>query len=232
MSLPVVPLTLEPFFDPTKPMQGTTKAAVVSPDPSKYHDAAAVGGVGRGPAGIAGTVIPQQTAGGGSVVNPEQPAGISIIIDADGTGGPPVRMAVEDYLRGGPVAAVPAATPQETVPDVLNHSPVVPVAGPTEPNVRVRFEIEHFGEQESWYHDVVKTSRADGTTAFLVLVYDRRYKGPYYMPGDMASPLGVRVAQEKVVYLAHSTGMRFTHRQLEYCVLIVEKEAPYTAHDA
>lgn len=92
---------------------------------------------------------------------------------------------------------------------------------PTAPTTWVTFEIEGFGEHQAPYHRVI---RSDSN---LVLVYDTKYAGTQrFFPRTTDQPLGIHVKGESVAYFAHTTGIEFSDDGVDYCVLLIEHEAP------
>jgi hypothetical protein len=92
------------------------------------------------------------------------------------------------------------------------------------PTTWVTFEIDGFGEHRAPYHRVIHSNSA------LVLVYDTSCEGAQrFFPRTTDQPLGVHIAGESVAYYAHTTGIEFSDAGVDYCVLLVEREAPLSA---
>lgn len=108
--------------------------------------------------------------------------------------------------------------PLQILSSPLAHAPVE--LGPVEPTQGVYFEIEHFGTQEAYYHAVVRAGK------FLILALQERYKGHRYMPGNIASQIGVAVEGWTDVFIVQATNIKFKHNGYEYCVLMIDKEGP------
>gem|GEM_PF-6778075 len=100
------------------------------------------------------------------------------------------------------------------------QQPMVQQAGP--PTIRVIFEVQHFGNIEVFYHDVIVNE------GFVVLVFDTRHQGStkYFPPTaqvENAQPLAMNIAGTNEVYLLHTTGIQYVHEMREYCVMMVER---------
>ena len=92
------------------------------------------------------------------------------------------------------------------------------------PTKWVTFEIEGFGEHRAPYHRVIRSNST------LVLVYDTSCDGAQrFFPRTTEQPLGIHIAGEGVAYYAHTTGIEFSDDGVDYCVLLVEREAPLSA---
>jgi len=91
------------------------------------------------------------------------------------------------------------------------------------PNIRVTFEIEHFGTHIANYHDVLVQP------GFLVLVFDNAYQGgEMYEPpsGENTPPMALSVQDSPEAHLVHTTGFVYSHGGYRYCVLMIERSAP------
>ena len=95
---------------------------------------------------------------------------------------------------------------------------------PTAPTTWVTFEIEGFGEHRAPYHRVIRSN------SNLVLVYATKCDGTQrFFPRTTDQPLGIHIAGEPVAYYAHTTGIEFSDAGVDYCVLLIEREAPLAA---
>jgi len=125
----------------------------------------------------------------------------------------------------GPLKAFGTVTSEGTtqqMPDKV-AAPAAPVA-PTAPTTWVTFEIEGFGEHRAPYHRVIRSN------SNLVLVYDTNCEGTQrFFPRTTDQPLGIHIAGESVAYYAHTTGIEFSDAGVDYCVLLIEHEAPLTS---
>ena len=103
-----------------------------------------------------------------------------------------------------------------------NEAPSMPAkVQPTAPTEWVTFEIEGFGEHRAPYHRVIRSG------SNLVLVYDTNCDGTQrFFPRTTDKPLGIHIAGEPVAYFAHTTGIEFSDDGIDYCVLLIEREAP------
>lgn len=92
------------------------------------------------------------------------------------------------------------------------------------PTKWVTFEIEGFGEHRAPYHRVIHSN------SNLVLVYDTNCDGAQrFFPRTTDQPLGIHIEGESVAYYAHTTGIEFSDEGVDYCVLLVEREAPLSS---
>jgi hypothetical protein len=92
------------------------------------------------------------------------------------------------------------------------------------PTKWVTFEIDGFGEHRAPYHRVIHSNST------LVLVYDTSCDGAQrFFPRTTDQPLGIHIEGESVAYYAHTTGIEFSDAGVDYCVLLVEREAPLPA---
>jgi hypothetical protein len=91
-----------------------------------------------------------------------------------------------------------------------------------QPMYEVTFEIERFGTHTADYHDILVQ---DG---FIVLVYDSNAPGRMYVPPaqEDAPPMAIAIAGHDMVYLVHTTGIHYSYRNMEFCVLLVEQQGP------
>lgn len=125
--------------------------------------------------------------------------------------------------NGGPLQAFNVAS--ESIPTEKVKMP--DKMRPTAPTMWVTFEIDGFGEHRAPYHRVIRSNSS------LVLVYDTRCDGAQrFFPRTTDKPLGIHVTGESVAYYAHTTGIEFSDAGVDYCVLLIEHEAPLTANTA
>ncbi len=122
----------------------------------------------------------------------------------------------------GPLGAF--RSPEEDTPE-KKAAPVLPpqpaASASRAPTTWVTFEIEGFGEHRAPFHSVIR----QGNT--LVLVYDTRCEGSQkFFPRATDRPLGIHVHSETVAYYALTTGIEFQDDGKEYCILLIEREAP------
>ena len=123
----------------------------------------------------------------------------------------------------GPLKAFNAVTDDEPPIETTRKMPDKP-ATPAPPATWVTFEIEGFGEHRAPYHRVIRSNSS------LVLVYDTNCEGTQrFFPRTTDQPLGIHIAGESVAYYAHTTGIEFSDAGVDYCVLLVEHEAPLTS---
>ncbi len=88
------------------------------------------------------------------------------------------------------------------------------------PRVQVYFEIDHFGKQSSWYHDVIETD------SLVVLFYDARHEGgqQFKPAGSRQDPMPMVVTysgpggKPRVVEVM-SEGEAFSNGELDYILL-------------
>lgn len=115
------------------------------------------------------------------------------------------------------------AQPAQFMPRVVDTQvTTAPERGGEAPRCEVTFEIEQFGEMTALYHDVVLQP------GLVILVYDRTYQGRMYQPphGQQAPPMALAIAGHSSVYLVHATGIHYAYGNYEFCVLLVDREAP------
>lgn len=105
------------------------------------------------------------------------------------------------------------------------------------PTRKVTFELPSMGQFPCFFHGVVRSDSC------LVLIYDHSHPAQHvWFPPALEDPVtkeptavAVMVdgtAQEPpMLYLAYSTGIRFTYRNEEYCILTVEKEKRLDVQD-
>lgn len=107
-------------------------------------------------------------------------------------------------------------------PPVEAVRPVSPAPAVVDaPQEWVTFEIEGFGEHKAPYHRVIRNNNT------LVLVYDTSCPGSQkFFPRATEKPMGVHVEGSSVVYYAHTTGIEFNDGGVEFCILLIEQEAP------
>lgn len=113
--------------------------------------------------------------------------------------------------------------PEQFLPRVVDTQvTTTPERGGVAPRCEVTFEIEQFGEMTALYHDVVLQP------GLVILVYDRTYQGRMYQPphGQQAPPMALAIAGHSSVYLVHATGIHYAYGNYEFCVLLVDREAP------
>jgi hypothetical protein len=150
----------------------------------------------------------------------------SAVYNALAAGSPPEKQIAppQDVQEVAPVTGVsPLKAFNSTAPtNSPNEAPVMPdKTQPTAPTEWVTFEIEGFGEHRAPYHRVIRSG------SNLVLVYDTNCDGTQrFFPRTTDKPLGIHVAGEPVAYFAHTTGIEFSDDGVDYCVLLVEHEAP------
>ena len=99
-------------------------------------------------------------------------------------------------------------------------APAAPRSHAAEPEEQVEFEIDGSGHHESYYHRVVLSLKTE-TTGFLILAFQRSYKGYRYFPPASDDNIGVYVASHRCSYLCRSVGMDFQDGDTHYCVLMV-----------
>lgn len=114
------------------------------------------------------------------------------------------------------------AAPQPQVRELREIDMREPAAAVGPPQIQVTFEMEHFGNLEVRYHDVVIQ---DG---FIVLIFDTRHTNStkYFPPtatSDNAPAMALNVAGTPDVYLVQTTGIQYTHEGREHCILMVER---------
>ena len=114
------------------------------------------------------------------------------------------------------------STSQFTPRVVDTQATQVPERIAASPRYEVTFEIERFGEHTAMYHDVVLQP------GVIVLVYDRTYPGRMYQPphGSQAPPMALAISGHDTVYLVHATGINYAYDSYEFCVLLIDQEAP------
>lgn len=126
--------------------------------------------------------------------------------------------------RVSPLSAfnqAPQAQPQvRELREIELRNEPAPAVGP--PSVQIVFEMEHFGNLEVRYHDVIIEE------GFIVLVYDSRYTGgtKYFPPtaqSENAPALALNVLGTDDVYLVHTTGIQYNHEGREHCILMIER---------
>lgn len=100
---------------------------------------------------------------------------------------------------------------------------------PTAPTVEVTFELQHFGTHTAHYHDVI--TRYPG---FIVLVYNNAYRGGNkYFPQvrEDAPPMALNVVGKPKVYLVLTTGFQYAYGDLEFAILMVERQTDAPAEE-
>jgi len=134
----------------------------------------------------------------------------------------PVRQARPLQAFNQPSQTVDADSGREMRPIDLSGSPNPVERGARSPDVEIVFEIEQFGSHTANYHDVVVGN------GFVVLVYDQGYPGRMYAPpsSENAPPMAIAITGHDSVYLVHSTGIQYAYGNQEFCVLLIEREAP------
>jgi hypothetical protein len=110
---------------------------------------------------------------------------------------------------------------REMRPIDLSQSPPPPERTQA-PEYEITYEIEQFGSHTANYHDVVLGN------GFVVLVYDSNYPGHMYAPpaAENAPPMAIAITGHDRVYLVHSTGIQYAYGNQEFCILLIEREAP------
>jgi len=92
-------------------------------------------------------------------------------------------------------------------------------AGPAQPTIEVVFEMEGYGTNRAYYHDVIVQP------GFIILVYDNRYQGPRWFPpvaeSDNPPPLAMNVTGTEEVYRVQTTGVQYAVGHLEHCTLMI-----------
>ena len=210
-----------------------------------------------GPDGLRGTIIPKAPPGPGGApsggqgtgqgrteihVDPDIP-GQSTVVYVEDLKAEKVAQAYEDTknvdsrIRASaiysalakPTQGKPVASPlkafnaieQPDPPAAVEQIPAkMDISAPTR---WVTFEIEGFGEHRAPYHRVIRNEST------LVLVYDTRCAGAQrFFPRTTDKPLGIYVDGESLAYYAHTTGIEFSDGNIDYCVLLIEREAPLT----
>lgn len=94
---------------------------------------------------------------------------------------------------------------------------------------KVTFEIERMGQLTTFYHDVVKQGQA------LILIFDHSDTSiTHYVPPtltkDDSEPEAMAILvhgtsdEPSHLYLAYSSGLRFTYKSEEFIILIIEEE--------
>jgi hypothetical protein len=108
--------------------------------------------------------------------------------------------------------------------EVVRVAPLAPADVVVAPQKWVTFEIEGFGEHKAPYHRVIRNNNT------LVLVYDTSCASSQkFFPRATDKPMGVHVTGSSVVYYAHTTGIEFSDGDVEFCVLLIEQEAPFNS---
>jgi hypothetical protein len=119
-----------------------------------------------------------------------------------------------------PLKAFESTEDRSPVSRVENILPTASAAPPP-PKEWVTFEIEGFGEHKAPYHRVIRNNST------LVLVYDTSCAGSQkFFPRATEKPMGVHVEGSSVAYYAHTTGIEFSDGSTEFCILLIEQEAP------
>jgi hypothetical protein len=119
-----------------------------------------------------------------------------------------------------PLKAFESTGDQPAVSRVERILPAAPATTPP-PKEWVTFEIEGFGEHKAPYHRVIRNNST------LVLVYDTSCAGSQkFFPRSTEKPMGVHVEGSSVAYYAHTTGIEFSDGPTEFCILLIEQEAP------
>jgi hypothetical protein len=96
----------------------------------------------------------------------------------------------------------------------------LPAAGPSAPGIEVTFEMERWGVNRAYYHDVLIQN------GVIILIYDTRWQGPrYFPPADRAEQpaMAMNITGRSDVYLVQATAIQFVHGHEEFCVLLVEQ---------
>lgn len=123
-------------------------------------------------------------------------------------------------------------TPQHVDPESGREMRAIDLAGSpppreriTPPQMRVTYEIQNFGMHTARYHDVIKAP------GFLVLVYKEYGGDEMYVPpsGDNVPEMALQIDGDDRVYLVHTTGFVYAYEGTNFCVLMVEREAPLDA---
>lgn len=119
-------------------------------------------------------------------------------------------------------AQTQSVQPQQFVPRVVDTQAVSVPERPMTPQYEVTFEIEQFGNMVAMYHDVVLLP------GVLILVHAVASPGRMYQPphGQQTPPMAVAIAGHSRVYLVHSTGIHYAYDKYEFCVLLIDQEAP------
>lgn len=130
----------------------------------------------------------------------------------------PVQRRVVPMNGGARVSPFTSVAPVQRGNGVTQaaQAPAAPpvVAAPT---VHVFFEIQHFGEHDAYYHSA---QVADG---FAILIRDTRFQGPRYFPSpsnsDESPSMRMNIEGTTEIYQVTPTGIMFTYRDCEFCVL-------------
>lgn len=76
---------------------------------------------------------------------------------------------------------------------------------------------------DAHYHDVqIEAGK-------VLLIYDLRFEGgvKWFPPSQPdAPPMALRIAERNTVYLVQATGIQYVYDGREFCVLLIEREAP------
>jgi hypothetical protein len=110
-------------------------------------------------------------------------------------------------------------------------APINSQIGP--PKKLVYFEKEGIGTVPAFFHDIITAvSYTDDVSleesGFMVLIYDTRFEqsaARWFPPSNdpYNRPWAVQVADERKLYLVHTTGFQYVYDNREYCILLVEK---------
>ncbi len=131
-----------------------------------------------------------------------------------------------------PLGAFREKPPVQQAAMPTGEAPMPTVGAPqvAAPAVHVVFAFELLSangtcemSQDAYYHDVLHIP------GFLVFVWDKRYTAakPYWPPGgEGAPPTAVQREGDTNAYLVHTTPIRYSHRDFEYSVFVIDKVAP------
>ena len=137
----------------------------------------------------------------------------------EGDGAPFSQKAVDGVV--GPLQAFNTTGAAKPSTEIMQVPDKMQATAPTQ---WVTFEIEGFGEHRAPYHRVIRSNNS------LVLVYDTKCDGAQrFFPRTTDQPLGIHIAGESTAYYAHTTGIEFHDAGIDYCVLLIEREAPLSS---
>lgn len=119
------------------------------------------------------------------------------------------RSLMSSFTRPKPGPTVVTGSEMSQAAAVAQGQPVQP------PEIHVLFELGEGLQHEAYYHRVLQEG------ASLVLIFDRRFKGPTFFPTNVEKEVAVLVEGNSVVHRCLSTGIRFDDRDCTYCVLLI-----------
>lgn len=130
---------------------------------------------------------------------------------------PQMQPPAQPAQGGGSLFARAAGQPVQAPHQPANGTPA---AAPT---VQIEFELQGAAaSQTGWFHQVIRSG------ANLVLAFDNNAVGyPTAFPQTTQQDMAVHIVGQDVIYIVATTGIRFTFKEHDLCILLIKQEVPY-----